>query len=184
MATATSAAHAAESEPEDLEATSHVTLTDVETGEVLYSESETVQLSDTGTTTIESDIEPDGDLLQPLASKSGTVNPGSIQSSLTLTYTKKTEDIRLENVKGSWTPDSPIEVRNRRVLMINGGVSPERLEKFPTSNSYNYSTGFGFSQWTESGNYIPRALAEVDHRIAGTNGNLVRLTHWVELLDV
>lgn len=184
LAATTSAAQATENETEEHFVTSHVTLTDIETGEVLYTSTEEVPLSDSGSTTISTDIAPDSDIIQPFSTVGGTVNPGSLQSSITLTYTKLTQDVRLERAEGSWAPGFSIEVANRHVRIINGGVLPDVINKYPTSNSYNYTTGWGFVQYNSSTNYVPRVLAEVDHRLSGTNGKWVRLTHWVDLSSV
>ncbi|WP_162621917.1 hypothetical protein [Microbacterium suaedae] len=184
LAATASTAQASESESEEHSVTSHVTLTDLETGEVLYSESKEVPVPEEGALTVPSDIELNDNAIQPLGSIGSTFKPGGVESSISISYTRRTEDIRIDHVSGSWSPDFSVEVKNRRVLMINGGVFTEKLEKFPYANSYSYSTGFGFAIWNSGAEYVPRVLAEVDHRIAGTGGNWVRLSHWLDLSDV
>lgn len=184
LAASSSAAQAAETDKDVHYVTSHVRLVDVATGDVLYEESEIVPISGNGTTTISSPELNTSGQIQPLSTVGGIVQPGSVKSSITLTYTKRTEDVRLERATGSWTPNASIELRNRHVRIINGGIVPATIDKYPTGNSYNYSTGWGFVQYTNSTNYVPRVYAEVQHRIAGTNGSWVKLEQWVDLTNV
>lgn len=180
LAGSASAAQAAQKQPDEPYVNSHVTLTDLATGEVLYSSTEQVPVSEVGPTTVSSPLPPEG-TVQPFSSIGGTKDPGSVKSSITITYTKSGEDIRLEAAAGSWTPKFSIELKNRHVRIINGGVWPATIDKYPTGNSYNYSTGWSYVQFNNSANYVPRVMAEVDYRISGTNGTWVRLTHWVDL---
>ncbi|MEJ1088715.1 hypothetical protein WDU99_10340 [Microbacterium sp. Mu-80] len=185
LAATASAAQATEGETDSGQerpyVSSHVTLTDLSTGQVLYSSTERVEISETGPTTVTSPTVPDHATVRPLSSIGGTKNPGSVKSSLTLTYTRKADLIRLEKASGSWTPAHSIELRNRYVKIIGGGALPHTITKYPTSNSYSYTTGWDYGIFNSSANYVPRTVAEVDYRIAGTNGQLVRMTHWVDL---
>lgn len=184
LGTSPSATQASEGDTSEHYVTSHVTLTDVTTGEVLYSSTEQVPVSPNGTTVVSTPEFNGSGQIQSFSTVGGTVQPGSVKSSITLTYSKKTEDIRLEKVVGSWAPNNSIELRNRSVRIINGGTLPSVINKTPTSNSYNYSTNWGYVQYTNHANYVPRVNAEVEHRIAGTNGQWVKLSHWVDLTNV
>ena len=79
--------------------------------------------------------------------------------------TPNKEDIRLNTVSGSWTPNSLISLRNREVVYHVGSLTDGHSDtQYPTSNSYSYSPDWGwginYPHTMVSGAYV-LALVEV-----------------------
>lgn len=186
-ASSVQAASAREIDEDVPHATSRLVITNSETGEVLYESTEQIELDPDGhTATVDAGIAaPASGGITPLATVGGTLNPGSITSSITLQYSLTGDQIRFERSYGGWSPASGFEVRNRAVDIYNGGLAPSQINKNPTSNSYNYSTGWGWITKPPSGSYTsPRTHAVAQYRLAGVNGTWLTIDHWVDLSSV
>ena len=76
--------------------------------------------------------------------KGGSIGYGTGQ--ITATYDLRTyngnRQVKLTNVSGYWSPNAVVDVFGREVGYIQ---SYSNVHKYPTANSYSYSTGFG---WT------------------------------------
>ncbi len=54
--------------------------------------------------------------------------------------------LRLKKIYGSWTPSENFYYLSNRYVMLHAGVgSGNKIEKYPTTNSFNYSTGWDFN---------------------------------------
>ncbi|WP_166984542.1 hypothetical protein [Canibacter zhoujuaniae] len=171
------------------ELTTGVEVVNTETGEVIYSESQTQTLEESsGTVTFNYEYVDYSEFgaalrsIRPDATIGGTMNPGSVSSSLTLTYSTRRDEIRLEKVSGSWSPKLGVSLTDRKVNIYNGGMAPESITKYPTANTYAFNTGWGYVIKPPSSYYLsPRALASVRYKITGTNTPWLELRHWVDL---
>lgn len=112
----------------------------------------------------------------------GGSQTGTVTSTLNIEYNRNAnEQIRLENVNGTWSPrTSGIEMQNRHVRAIDGRPVGNATSWNPTSNSFSYNTGWGYvNHYPQSDEGTgPRAFTEVDYRLTG---NLTWLTQelWV-----
>lgn len=87
--------------------------------------------------------------ISPLLSGSneGYDNSLGVKSVITLTYNRAagTNNYLLTNVSGTWKIDDPkISISNRSVRMacVTPITTNQNIVKYPTSNSFNYATGF------------------------------------------
>lgn len=166
-------------------AVSTVTVTDESTGTVIFQKSTTIEL-DPEENAVTAAVEiPSAPLLSSFASVSGSQNPGSLGSTLTIHYSAKKDQIRTERVTGSWSPGRGIILKNRSVQAYSGGQYTKTMKKSPRSNSYDYSTGWGWGIKPPSSPYLsPRALAQTQYKLSGTGGAWLTLSHWVDLQNV
>lgn len=80
--------------------------------------------------------------------------------------------IKVSRIYGSWTPDSSLfTVSNREVGMHAGLDSPGTLTKHPTSNSFDYSTGWGYCNFVPAGDASPYAWADATITVYGMSGS-------------
>ncbi|PQZ56855.1 hypothetical protein CQ040_12910 [Microbacterium sp. MYb54] len=117
----------------------------------------------------------------------GNHDNGSVKSSITIQYSLNTkgDQIRTEKVTGSWTPDPGFGLKDRKVEIYSGGGLPSIIKKAPTTNSYSYSTGWGFQTKPPQNSLTsPRVLAEVKYQLSGTGSAWLKLTHWVDLSGI
>lgn len=166
-------------------AVSTVTVTDESTGTVIFQKSTTIEFDpEENTVTAEVEI-PAPAFPSSFASVSGSQNPGSLSSKLTIHYSAKKDQIRTERVTGSWSPARGIILRNRSVQAYSGGQYTKTMKKSPRSNSYDYSTGWDWGIKPPSSPYLsPRALAQTQYKLSGTGGAWLTLSHWVDLQNV
>ncbi len=81
------------------------------------------------------------------------------------------EKIKVSRIYGSWTPTSNLyAISNREVGMHAGLDSPGTLLKYPSSNSFDYSTGWGYCNFVTAGDASPYAWADATISVYGMSG--------------
>ncbi|MDA4895430.1 hypothetical protein PFZ55_52120 [Streptomyces sp. MS2A] len=186
VATLTSPA-SADDTADDRSVTSTIVISDPQTGEILYQDTEVVAISATdGTVTIDSpDVHTLPGEIGPQGTVEGSMYPGSVRSSITMQYSLKEDQIRTEKVWGSWTPDFGFELKDRHVRILSGGSLPSTIDRDPAANEWSYETGWGWqTKPPQNALTSPRTLAETSFRLSGTNGSWLRMSHWVDLSSV
>lgn len=88
------------------------------------------------------------------------------------TISSNREQIKVSRIYGSWTPSSNLfTVSNREVGMHAGLDSPGILRENPSSNSFDYSTGWGYCNFVPAGDASPFAWADATIRVSGMSGS-------------
>lgn len=88
------------------------------------------------------------------------------------TISSNHEQIKVSRIYGSWTPSSNLfTVSNREVGMHAGLDSPGTLRKYPSSNSFDYSTGWGYCNFVPAGDASPFAWADATITVYGMSGS-------------
>ena len=104
---------------------------------------------------------------------------GGVTARIKVTYqiSSNKEMIKIMEISGGWTPSSSIYlVGNREVGMHCGGFASLRIKKNPTSNSFSYSTGWGYVDFVTSGNGSPFAWADATITVSGMSGSAHHLS--------
>ncbi|MCC0785062.1 hypothetical protein IR152_18865 [Clostridioides sp. ES-S-0108-01] len=112
---------------------------------------------------------PIGELITPFESTGGTHTSGGVTAKLNVDYdvNSTNEKVRLNRVYGSWTPNSSLyTLSNRSVNAHSGVITGKKLTKSPTSNTFSYTTGWGYNDraW---GNNAPRAWSSAKIHVQG-----------------
>lgn len=105
----------------------------------------------------------------PFTSTGGSQTSGGVTAKLNVNYdvSSNNQQVRLNSVYGSWTPSSSMYyLSDRSVNAHSGLIWGKKLTKAPTSNSFSYTTGWGFNQriWGDS---APRAWNSAKIHIVG-----------------
>lgn len=103
------------------------------------------------------------------SSKGGQQNEAGVTAKLNVDYdvSGNNEKVRLNKLYGSWTPSSSLySLTNRSVGAHSGVPYGKRISKDPTSNSFSYTTGWGYNDrlWGDS---APRAWSSAKINISG-----------------
>ncbi|MBS2771132.1 hypothetical protein KFV09_06175 [Anoxybacillus rupiensis] len=99
----------------------------------------------------------------------GSKTAGGVTAKLNVDYdiSSNGEKIRLNKVYGSWTPsDSMYYLTDRKVEAHSGAVWGNNLSKTPTSNTFSYTTGWGYNYFA-GGQGSPRAWSSAIIHITG-----------------
>lgn len=114
--------------------------------------------------------------ITPLDSQTTESSRSAITGLLTLKYLVNMEkqEIKITNVSGSWSqtyPDVGIDIKDRSVDVIDGAmVHTQHVTYYPTSNKFNYSTGFDYvlfyPTFADTGTG-PRAFSDCEFNITG-----------------
>lgn len=102
-------------------------------------------------------------------------------------YSRSDDKIRINSFSGSWTPENKyILVDNRVTGCTDGRLIPiaKSITKYPTSNTFYYSTGWGYVEYYPVSDYSgPRAYSEARVIIPGMgNGYKIELKLSIDLL--
>lgn len=86
--------------------------------------------------------------IQPLYTDTSTTENGVV-ATISINYDRSGDDIRVNKVDGSWTPSSDWVYLNNREVHYGDGVpfGGHSDHKYPTTNSFSYTTGWGWVQW-------------------------------------
>ncbi|NLJ98912.1 MAG: hypothetical protein GX320_06575 [Tissierellia bacterium] len=120
------------------------------------------------------DLNPKG--ITPLDTTGGSKTSGGITARLYVNYdvSSNNERIRLNRVYGSWTPKSSLYyLTNRVVNAHSGAIYGKKLTKYPTSNSFSYTTGWGYN-YRALGSASPMAWSSAKAHVHG-----MTLTHTI-----
>lgn len=100
----------------------------------------------------------------------GSKSSGGVTAKLNVNYnlSANNEQIKVNRLYGSWVPDSNNYTLSDRVAAVHSGViSGKKLEKYPTSNSFSYTTGWGYNDRALSTDAGPRAWSEATIHVIG-----------------
>ena len=100
-------------------------------------------------------------------SKGGVQSAGGITAKLNVAYDMGVEKIRLNKVYGSWSPSHGYYLTNRKVNAHTGQLWGYTFSKAPTTNSFSYTTGFGYNRYAGGGDISPRAWSSAVSRVSG-----------------
>lgn len=114
-------------------------------------------------------IEELSDEISTLTSTGGSQTEGGVTAKLYVDYdvSSNNEKVRLNKVWGSWSPSSSMYYLSTRSVNAHSGFPyGNRLTKSPSSNSFSYTTGWGFNDriWGDS---APRAWSSAKIHITG-----------------
>lgn len=110
----------------------------------------------------------DSDIM-PFTDSGGTKNSGGVTAKLNVNYdvSSNGEKIRLNKVYGSWTPSSNMySLSTRKVNAHSGSIHGKSLSKTPASNSFSYTTGWGYNYFA-TGQASPRAWSSAKVHVSG-----------------
>lgn len=100
----------------------------------------------------------------------GTVKTdGGVTARLNVNYDVSGDKIRLNRLWGSWTPSSSMYSLSSRRAEAHAGVASSpvnKITKFPTTNSFSYTTGFGYNIFI-GGQAAPRAWSSAVSSVSG-----------------
>lgn len=119
-------------------------------------------------------------IIKPFTVEGGTKTSGGVTAKLNVDYNwrESTGEIKVNRVYGSWTPSTNMyKVSNRNLLAHNGAAwGVKKLEKKPTSNTFSYTTGWGYNG-TVTGAYGPMAESTAKIVVDGMSGT----SHTIQL---
>ena len=87
------------------------------------------------------------------------VTGGGVDAYLYVDYSAKTESgtkyVRVDRVRGSWTPSSPYIIMSGRAVDYGDGevIGGNSAHQTPTSNSFSYTTGWDYTLYYPATNY-------------------------------
>lgn len=119
-------------------------------------------------------------MITPLDDSGGTKTSGGVTARLNVNYNLRksstNQEIKVNTVSGSWTPSSSMYyLSTRTVDAHSGAIHGSSLSKKPTSNSFSYSTGWGYNVYA-TGQASPRAWTSAKVHISGMTS-----THTINL---
>lgn len=120
---------------------------------------------------------PNDNLIQP-ASVESTSKTTDVTAKLSINFDRISDQIRINSVYGSWTsPSSYLTISNRVVGYTDGSTyGGHSATKYPTSNSFSYTTGWGYVYYYPQSNIGgPRAYSEAKVSISSTSSHLIEL---------
>ncbi|GIP18472.1 hypothetical protein J40TS1_41140 [Paenibacillus montaniterrae] len=114
-------------------------------------------------------------LITPFDSNSGSVTQNLCKATLEITYFTRgstDKEIKITNIKGGWEPqNSTIVVSNREASVSDGLPLGNVIRKNPTTNSFNYNTGWDYVDLYPHTNYSgPRGYTEATLTAYGMGG--------------
>lgn len=158
-----------------------ITITNDETGETTVLEDAAIKSQSKNNSVIEYDVLiPIGEKelnssvinpfdITPFDESGGSKTSNGVKATLNVNYDLRDndEEIRLNRVWGGWEPTHQMySLSNRTVDAHSGSVWGSVLSKTPTSNSFDYNTGFGYNYFG-GGDGSPRAWTSAKISITG-----------------
>lgn len=108
--------------------------------------------------------------ITPFSSEGGTKTKSGATAKLNVDYTLNTagDQIKVTKLYGGWSGTSSLYYFTDRLCAVTSGMGTggKQLEKEPTSNSFSYSTGWGYNDRI-GGDIGPHAWSDVVAWIAG-----------------
>ena len=85
--------------------------------------------------------------IAPLISDTA-ISDTDVTSTIKIDYTRVEDKIRVNKVSGSWVPASSLmHIYDREVHYGDGAPSGHVAHKYPTTNSFSYTTGWSYVIW-------------------------------------
>lgn len=77
-----------------------------------------------------------------------SITETDVEATVKINYDRSGRKIRVNGVSGSWVPSlSLINISNREVHYGDGAPFSHSAHKYPTSNYFSYTTGWGWVNW-------------------------------------
>ncbi len=144
-----------------------------QTGEVTQLETTQTVSVRNGKVTVTVDAESAPSLVSPMREGGSTAGTKDISAAINVDYDLRAsgQEVRLNRVWGSWTKKtSQISIWSREVHYGDQNTAGHVGHKYPTANSYSYTTGWG---WVEHDPQVPiggaggRAFSSAKYGISG-----------------
>lgn len=91
-------------------------------------------------------------VVQPFGTNTGGGENSIVRSSITIVYWFSGGKVKVERVYGKWTPlTSPVDITSRYVTYKGPNVSLTGYH-YPSGNSFDYNTGWGYASQNSAGN--------------------------------
>lgn len=100
----------------------------------------------------------------------GTKTTGGVTATIHANYdlSSNNEQIRVNKIYGNWKPSSNIYTLSDREAGVNSGFGwGQSLNKYPTSNSFSYTTGWGYNDRATSEDVAPRCWSGATIHVVG-----------------
>ena len=113
------------------------------------------------------------DVISPRDQQTGSKTEAGVKAYLYVNYFKSGDDINITSVTGGWTPTHTMYyVTNREVFIRSDSLGGGKLMKrYPTSNTFSYSPGWGYVQYYPNTNYsMSGAQSWADCHVSGMEG--------------
>lgn len=99
-----------------------------------------------------------------------------VEATISMNYDRQGEKIRVNKIYGSWKPaTSMIQLSNREVIYGDGvPFVGKSAHKYPTSNSYSYTTGWGWVDFYPASTGAAsgaRAYSSANVSVSGMSGS-------------
>lgn len=107
----------------------------------------------------------------------GSISQASCTATLNITYFMNAagDQIKITKISGEWIPESNLLIISNRVVGVTDGRGvfiQKELTKYPTSNTFSYSTGWGYVNYIGSTEYTgARGYIEATLKINGMGGS-------------
>lgn len=128
---------------------------------------------------IESLESSDEGLITPFTVDGDFRDSGGVTATLYVDYNWNESDgeIKVNRLYGGWDPSSSIYYLSNREASVHSGILyGEEVNLKPTSNSFSYTTGWGYNYAQTGGDFAPRAWSSAKVHISGMSS-----THTIEL---
>lgn len=129
--------------------------------------------SETSTFEIFAPIEVPEDSKLSRTSSGSNKTSGGVTAKINVNYdiNSKGDQIRVNSYNGSWTPSSGMYVISGRAAGVHSGfvAGGKSMTKYPTGNSFNYKTGWGYNTRLLGGN-SPRTWVDCVIKVSGMSG--------------
>lgn len=116
------------------------------------------------------------DNISPQADSGASETDGGVTATVNANYTLSAngDQIRVNSFNGSWQPSDTIYNVSNRVAGVHAGSfagnGNHRYEFNPSSNSFSYTTGWGYNELVQ-GDLSPRAWAECTITVSAMPGS-------------
>lgn len=112
--------------------------------------------------------------IQTFASSSQTVNENSVTAKITIVYDRNSNrQLKVSSFSGSWSVSNQLIGLHSRTANVRNSINNIKYY-YPSGNSFNYSTGWGYHNENTAGN--GRATSTVASSISGMSDIYITVT--------
>lgn len=108
----------------------------------------------------------DGSSIMPLDSGSSSQERSGATATMTVTFYLRNEQIQVVGFSGGWSGSSDLYYFTGRNVGVTSGALGNRVDKYPTSNTFSYTTGWGYTTYV-LGDVGPYAWSDATGWISG-----------------
>lgn len=107
--------------------------------------------------------------IQPLSEIIGGKDENGVRVTITVVYeiSRDHEDIKIKQIYGGWEPSSNLYIVTDREVGLYNFATGDRLRKYPTTNTFNYTTGWGYGSFIVGNTGAPYTWADAVIEIYG-----------------